>query len=297
LEEVLTIGREANLPVHVSHLKAFGPSNWGKAADEIAMLAAARGKGQAVTADQYPYVASSTSISAELIPPQFREGTPEDFQSRLRDAEQGPRIREAIQRRIDDLRAGPNTRIARYAIRPEWQGLTLEAIARKEKKTVLEIVLLIQRNGGAQIVNFSMSEEDVRLIMRQPFVATASDGSSQTPGDSVPHPRSYGCFARKIGRYVIEDGVLPIETALRSASGLPADVLRLPQRGYLKPGYFADIVVFDPKTYRDRASFEKPHQYAVGVRYLFINGVLAVSNGKHTGSLPGRALRHQSATP
>jgi N-acyl-D-amino-acid deacylase len=157
----------------------------------------------------------------------------------------------------------------------------------------LEIVLEIERNGGAQMVNFGMSEEDVRLIMKQPFVATASDGSSQLlTANTVPHPRSYGCFARKIGYYSLTEKVLPLEQAIRSASGLPADILRLKARGYLKAGQAADIVVFDPKTYRDRATFDKPHQYATGVRFLFVNGKAAIDDGKDTGALAGKPLRH-----
>ncbi len=295
IDEVLTIGREANLPVHISHLKVFGPKNWGKAADEIALIEQARSKRQAVTADQYPYTASSTALAAELVPPQFREGGLKEFVARLADREQGPRVRQAIQQKLADLKAAQSARIAYYQPKPAWQGKTLEKIASQEKKSVLEIVLEILVHGGAQIVNFSMSEEDVRLIMKQPFVATASDGSSQVPSNNtVPHPRSYGCFPRKIGRYALEDGLFTPEFAIRSASGLPADILKLPKRGYLKPGYYADVVVFDPQTYRDQATFEKPHQYAHGVRYLFVNGVPAIEDGKYTKALAGRVLRHRN---
>ena len=173
IDEAITIGREAGLPVHISHLKAFGPRTWGKAADEIALIKAARNRGQVVTADQYPYRASSTQIVPELVPPQFRSGGDVEFLARLNDPEQGPRIRQAIQQRIDDLNAGSAIRIARFAFQPRWQGMTLEAIAAKTKKPVLEVVLDIIRHGGAQIVDFSMNEEDVRAIMKQPFVATA----------------------------------------------------------------------------------------------------------------------------
>jgi N-acyl-D-aspartate/D-glutamate deacylase len=294
IEEVLTVGREAKLPVHISHLKASGRKAWGKAADEIALIEQARAGGQIVTADQYPYTASSTSLSATLVPPQFREGSSADFLARLDDAEQGPRIRKAIETNLDDREAGKAIRIARYLTKPTWNGKSLDVLAAGEKKTPLEIVLEIERHGGAQIVNFSMSEEDVRLIMKQPFVATASDGSSQVIGNTVPHPRSYGCFAREIGRYAIAEKIITLEHAIRSASGLPADILKLPERGYLKPGYIADIVVFDPKTYIDRATFDKPHQYATGVRYLLVNGRLAIEEGKYTGALAGRVLRHKS---
>jgi N-acyl-D-aspartate/D-glutamate deacylase len=274
-------------------MKASGRKAWGLAADEIALVEQARAKGQVISADQYPYAASSTSLAATLIPPQFREGTHKDFLARLDDAEQGPRICKAIAEQIEGRQAAQSLRIARYASKPVWQGKNLDTIARDENKSQLEIVLEIERNGGAQIVNFGMSEEDVRLIMRQSFVATASDGSSQVPSDTVPHPRSYGCFPRKIGRYAIAEKVISLEMALRSASGLPADILRLPQRGYLKPGYYADVVVFDPEKFRDQATYDKPHQYATGVRFLFVNGKMAVSEGKYTDALAGKVLRHQ----
>jgi N-acyl-D-aspartate/D-glutamate deacylase len=292
IEEALTIGREAKLPVHISHLKASGRKAWGKAADEIALIQEARARGQKATADQYPYTASSTSLSATLVPPQFREGTSSDFLARLEDADEGPRIRRAIEANLNDREGGKALRIARYIPKPAWNGKSIDLLAAAEKKTPLEIVLEIERHGGAQIVNFGMSEEDVRLIMKQPFVATASDGSSQAFGNTVPHPRSYGCFARKIGRYAIAEKIITLEHAIRSASGLPADILKLSQRGYLKPGYFADLVVFDPKSFIDRATFEKPHQYATGVRYLLVNGKLAIDEGKYTGALAGRVLRH-----
>src|SRR5262249_26445339 len=147
-------------------------------------------------------------------------------------------------------------------------------------------------HGGAPIVNFGMNEEEGRLIMKQTFVATASDGSSQFPNDTGPHPRSYGCFSRKNGHYAIEEKLITVDQAIRSASGLPADILRLPKRGYVKPGYYADVVVFAPETFRDRATYDKPHQYATGVRYLFINGKTVIEGSKYKGVLAGKALRH-----
>ncbi|MHB1421718.1 MAG: N-acyl-D-amino-acid deacylase family protein [Gemmataceae bacterium] len=295
IDEALTIGRAAGLPVHISHLKASGRRAWGRAADEIALIEKARKSGQAVSADQYPYVASSTSLKATLIPISFREGSDKEYRARLSDAEQLARLRPFLERGIQSHLDGKDIRIARYAPKPAWQGKDLAAIAASEQKPAADIVLEIERNDGAQIVIFSMNEEDVRLIMRQPFVATASDGASMLPSsDTVPHPRSYGCFPRKIGRYAIEDKILPLEQAIRSASGLPADILLLPERGYLKANYFADLVVFDPQTFRDTATFDKPHQYATGVRYLFVNGQLAIDDGKFTDVLAGKVLRHQS---
>jgi N-acyl-D-aspartate/D-glutamate deacylase len=293
LDEAITIGRKAKLPVHISHLKASGRKAWGKAADEISLIEKARKDGVMVTADQYPYVASSTSLAATVVPPRFREGAEKEYQARFDDKEKGPLLRQAIAEEIEACRSGQAIRIARYNPKPAWQGKDLAAIAKQENKPVLDIVLDIEKNGGAQIVHFSMSDEDVRLIMKQPFVATASDGSSQDPkSNTIPHPRSYGCFARKIGYFAIEEKLIPIEQAIRSATGLPADILRLPQRGYLKKDYYADIVVLDPKTFRDKATFDNPHQLATGVRFLFVNGKLVIEDGKYQGVLAGIALRH-----
>jgi N-acyl-D-aspartate/D-glutamate deacylase len=293
IEEALRIGREAKLPVHISHLKASGRLAHGKSGDIIALIEQARRNGQVVTADQYPYSASSTSLRATVVPGRFREGSQEDFLKRLNDEEQGKKLRSAIEDDLKRMRDGADLRIARYTPKPQWQGKDIAAIAAKEGRTPLDVVVEIERNGGAQIVHFSMNDDDVRLIMKQTFVATASDGASMLPGATFPHPRSYGCFPRKIGRFAIEDKVLPVEQAIRSASGLPADILRLTDRGYLKKDAFADVVVFDPKTFRDTATFDKPHQYATGVRWLFVNGQAAIADGKDTDVLAGKPLRHQ----
>jgi N-acyl-D-aspartate/D-glutamate deacylase len=267
------------------------------AAEEIALIDKARKSGQIVSADQYPYIASSTSLKATLIPTSFREGSEKEYVARLNDTDQLARLRPHLERNLERSQGGKDIRVARYAPKPAWQGKDLAAIAALEQKPAAEIVVDIERHGGAQVVIFSMSEEDVRLIMRQPFVATASDGASMLPSfDTVPHPRSYGCFPRKIGRYAIEDKVITLEHAIRSASGLPADILHLPERGYLKAGYFADVVIFDPKTFRDSATFDKPHQYATGVRFLFVNGQLVIDDGKFTDVLAGKVLRHASKT-
>jgi N-acyl-D-aspartate/D-glutamate deacylase len=294
-DEAIRIGREAGLPVHISHMKASGKSVWGKSADQIALVERARKAGQVVTADQYPYVASSTSLSATVIPARYREGSREDFQARLKDPDVGPKVRKAIESALAARDGGKSVRIASYPPKPAWRGKDLDAIAKAEGRPALEIVLEIEQNGGAGVVSFGMSEEDVRLIMKQPWVATASDGGSMVPTpDTVPHPRSYGCFPRKIGRYALDDKVVTLEHALRSASGLPADVLKLPERGYLKAGWYADVVAFDPATFRDSATFDEPHQYAPGVRYLFVNGKLVIAEGKYDGALAGKVLRHVS---
>jgi N-acyl-D-amino-acid deacylase len=295
LAEILEIARQAGIRVHISHIKVSGRRAWGKAADMIATLRKAREDGIEVTADQYPYIASSTSLTATVIPALYREGSTKDLIDRLDDKDVGPRLKAAIADRLEGLVGGKAVRIARYTPNTKWQGKDLVAIAREENKTALDIAIEITRNGGAQIVNFSMNEEEMRLFMKEPYVATASDGSSMLPGSTVPHPRSYGTFPRKIGRYALEDKIITLEQAIRSASGLPADILKLSDRGYLKPGHFADIVVFDPKTFRDTATFDKPHQYATGIRHLFVNGQQAIVDGRFTGTLAGQVLRHKSA--
>jgi len=294
IEELLTIGRDGGLPVHISHIKSTGRANWGKAADAIALIEQARMKGQAVTADQYPYAASSTSLSATIVPTVYREGSAADFVKRFDDPEVGPKLRDALKKALDNKRDGADIKIAYFERNTAWNGKSIADLAKQENKPALDIAVEILRKGGAQIVNFGMSEEDVRLFMKQPWVATASDGSSKVPLPSatdVPHPRTYGTFPRKIGRYCLEDKQLPLEQAIRSASGLPADILRLPERGYLKAGYFADVVVFDPATFRDVATYDKPHQYSTGVRHLLVNGKFAISDGKSTTTLAGRVLR------
>jgi N-acyl-D-aspartate/D-glutamate deacylase len=295
VNEVLKIARDAKIPVHISHIKASGRRAWGKSSEAIALIEQARAAGLAVTADQYPYVASSTSLAATVIPTQFREGSKSDYQARLADAEQRARIRNGVEQALEGRQGGRSIQIARYAPNPAWQGKNLEQIAELEKKPAVDLVLEIEEKGGAAIVNFGMSEDDVRLYMGRPWVATASDGSGQVPGNTVPHPRSYGCFPRKIGFYALKEKALPLEQSLRSCNGLPAEILHLPERGYLKAGYIADVVVFDPQAFIDKATYDKPHQYAAGVKYLFVNGVLAIDNEKFQGKLAGKVLRHEEA--
>jgi N-acyl-D-aspartate/D-glutamate deacylase len=292
IQEAIAIGKEAGLPAHVSHIKCSSRRMWGKSGDAIALIEAARAAGQVVTADQYPYTASSTSLRAMVVPTQYREGSSQQFRDRLADPEFGPKIRNAIERELAERDGGKSLRVCSCSSHPTYAGKDLAAIAAQQNKPAVDIVIEIEKGGGAQMVSFGMSEEDVRIFMRKPWVATASDGTSKVPGRDVPHPRSYGTFARKIGLYSIAEEVLPLAHAIRSCSGLPADIIHLPQRGYLKPDYFADVVVFDPKTYRDTATYDQPHQFAVGVKWVYVNGKAAIAEGKPTAALAGRALRH-----
>lgn len=293
LDEILKIGKEAKLPVHVSHIKVSGKANWGLAPDAIHKLRDARAAGQEVTADQYPYPASSTSLAAMVIPDELRDW--KKLKAALDDPERSDKVREQISKKIGDRSGAERLVIANFSPERSWQGKSLAAIAAETSRTPLEVALDIMSRGGAQAISFGMNEDEVRLFMREPFVATASDGSAMSLDSSAqPHPRSFGCFSRKIGFYAIEGKVLPLAQAIRSASGLPADILGLSERGYLKEGYFADVVVFDPKTFRDQATFTKPLVWSTGVKLLFVNGEIAVENAKPTEKLAGRAIRHSA---
>ena len=294
VSEALQIGREAALPVHVSHFKSSGRSNWGLVRRAVQKIQAARDAGQIVTADQYPYIASSTSLDASLLPAWARAGGRKELLKRLTDTKTGPQIRKHVERSLEDRNGGESIRIARYSPQPEWAGKSLQRIAESEGKSPVDLAFQIFRGGGAQIVNFSMSEEDVRHVMAVDWVATASDGGAYLPGADRPHPRNYGTFPRKIRHYALDEKVISPGRAIRSATSLPAEILGLPDRGRLKAGLYADIVVFDPGTIRDRATFSDPHQYSDGIRFVFVNGTPAVVEGMPTGTLAGRPLRHRS---
>lgn len=294
VQEALDIGAQSGAVVHVSHFKSSGEENWGKLRLAIDLIEQARGRGVRVTADQYPYTASSTSLEATVIPTWARSGGDKELLRRLDDPTDGPNIRDGITTSLKTKRDGAAIYIARYAKDAAYIGKNVAEIAALRQLPATDVVLEIVRNGGAAVVNFSMDEEDVRQAMQLPWVATASDGRSYLPGGDRPHPRSYGTFPRKIGRYALKEGVLPVEQAIRSASGLPAEILGLPERGLLQVGHFADVVVLDPQTYIDAATYDDPHRYTEGTRYVFVNGVPAVHQGTPTGSLAGRALRHVS---
>lgn len=289
--EAMAIGQKANLPVHISHFKSSGRDAWGLVRVAAKLIEDARKKGQRVTADQYPYIASSTSLDATVIPAWAREGGRKELIKRLDDDEVGPRIRATMQSSLARKNDGQAIMIARCSYQPKWIGMSVFEIAKQIEKTPLEVSELIARNGGAAIVNFSMSEEDVRHIMQIPWVATASDGRAYLPGPDQPHPRNYGTFPRKLGFYSVRQNVLPLEKAIRSATSLPAEILGLTDRGTLKPGYFADVMVFCSKELIDEAKFKDPHRYSSGLRFVFVNGKPALYRGHVTGALAGRALR------
>jgi N-acyl-D-amino-acid deacylase len=254
------------------------------------MIEAARAAGQIVTADQYPYIASSTSLEAMLLPEWAREGSREEVSKRLADAEQLVKMRPYIEK---SLMERPHIRIVDYEPNPKLVGKALHELAAEQNRPQLDIAVELMREGNPSAINFGMSEDDVRFVMQLPWVATASDGSVKLASGEMVHPRSFGTFPRKIGLYAVREKVLPVEQAVRSATGLPADILGLKERGYLKPNYFADVTAFKPDAIIDQATFDKPFEPPAGIPWVIVNGKVAVNNGEPTHSLSGKALRHE----
>ncbi len=293
--EAIRIGRESGAPVHISHFKSMQIPNWGRIRDAAALIEKARAEGLRITADQYPYTANSFSLVDATLPAaeiQWCKRT--DLAKRMASE---PEFSALVRRVIaDQLARTEKIVIAASKKFPGYVGKSLKEIAAEEKIDRVDLVLKIVAEEAPQIVSHSMSEDDVRWAMGLPWVATASDGAARALNPNEHHhPRNFGTFARKIGRYAIQDKVLSLPQAIRSATGLPADIFGLSERGYLRAGYHADIVVFDPAAYRDQATFDKPQEYATGVRYVFLAGHAAVDDGKPSEKLFGRALRHRSA--
>lgn len=291
VDEALDIGQKAGLPVHISHFKSSGKDSWGLVRTAVQVIEQHRAAGRIVTADQYPYTASNTSLTATLVPAWARSGGTAKLLERLEDPQVAPKIFAAIDRKLIELDDGQRLQLARFPSEPSWAGKRLLEIANQRQVSSREMALYIIRNGGASVVNHSINEADVRFVMQLPWVACASDGSGKLPGPTVPHPRSYGTFSRRIGHYARDEKVTDLATAIRSCTGLPADILGLQDRGYLRVGLAADIAVFDAQRFSDQATFTDPHQHSTGLVHLLVNGRLAVNRGRLTGSLVGRALR------
>lgn len=293
LEEFLDIVRQSGASGEVYHFKASGKANWAKGEQAIARIERARAEGLRVTADVYPYAASSTGLTYAL-PAWVLEGEPEERYLRLAD----PAIRARV---IPEMTLIPPGDLMLVSFRNpalrRYVGKTLAEVAaeRGTSPEVTALDLLVEDRSRIGTVRFTMSEENVRRNVALPWVAFGSDGGSIAPEppftNSQPHPRTYGTFARVLGRYVREEKLLSLAEAVRRMTAFPAENLKLDRRGRLAPGYFADLVVFDPDTIADRATFESPHQLAVGVEQLFVNGAAVIRDGVHTGAKPGRAVR------
>jgi N-acyl-D-amino-acid deacylase len=292
VEEAIQIGTSAKLPTHISHFKASGKDSWGTLHLAAKIIEEARLKGKKVTADQYPYAASSTSLEATLLPSWSRAGGRPALKKRLADPATAARIRKEV---ADDLKNKNRIQIASHDARPEWIGKSLDEIAKAESMEVVDVVMMIEKHGGASIVNFGMLEDDVRLAMKLPWVATASDGSAKAASADSPHPRSFGTFPRKIGRYAIAEQVLSLEAAIRSATSLPAEILGLEDRGQLREGMIADITIFDSSHFRDQATYENPYLPTMGLKHVLIHGEFAVYEGVPTGALRGRSIRKKNS--
>jgi len=292
--EAIQIGQRAGLPVQIAHFKAGKPENWSLLPQALALLDDARTRGLDVAADRYPYVASSTGLSAQL-PHWAHDGGRTVLLERL----QLPDVRQRI---LADLAArSPHWDkivITHSPNCPEFEGLNVAEIAAQRGADPAETALDILLVGEARVsvVHFGMSEENLRAVLRHPAVMIGSDGSARIPegplGEGKAHPRSYGTFPRVLGKYVREEGVLSLPEAVRKMSGLPAERLGLSDRGRLAKGMKADVTLFNPETVRDRATFIEPYQYPAGIAYVFVNGQAVVTPQGHSGALPGEILAH-----
>jgi N-acyl-D-amino-acid deacylase len=306
IDEVLTIAREAHTRAEIYHLKAAGTDNWPKLDQAIAKIETARREGLEITADMYTYTAGSTGLDAAM-PPWVQEGGYDEWAKRLR----APKLRARVRREMSTptdawenlmLASGANgegTLLVGFknpALRVN-AGKTLADVAKARGTSIQDTAmdLVIEDGSRVQVVYFMMSEDNVRKEIRLPWLSFGSDASSMAPEgvflNTSTHPRAYGNFARLLGKYVRDEQVIPLEEAIRKLTSLPADTLRLTQRGRLLPGYFADVVIFDPKTIADRSTCEKPHQLATGVQQVWVNGVQVLKDGAATGATPGQVVR------
>lgn len=298
VEEAIAIGKQAGMPVHFAHLKALGVDVHGQAGAVIAAIDAARKVGIDVTADQYPWLASGSNLDASLLPRWAVDGGGAALLKRLDDPAALARIRSEMQ---DNLRRrGGASALLLIAEGFPWSGKTLAEVADEWKLDSRDAALRIiresieakirgQTGGGTAVASFNMAQADVDLLMQQPWMVTSSDGSDG-------HPRMFATFPEKYVRYVRERKVISLPTFIRQSTGRTADIYKLDQRGYLRPGYFADVVVLDPAGYAPRADYVRPRELSVGVKKLFVNGALAVDDSRATGNAAGRALLRPTPT-
>ena len=304
LDELLQIAREANIPAEVYHIKAAGQNNWPKVDEFLSRIEAAQKEGLNIRANMYTYTAAGTGLDA-CLPPWTEDGGYPALFKRLRDPATREKIKAEVKIDSDKwenlyLAAGSPEKILLVGFKSEklkpLTGKTLAEVAKMRGKDPIDTAMDLIAKDESRIgtIYYVMSEENVKKELSKPWIAFGSDEASQAPEGpflkSNPHPRAYGNFARVLGKYCRDEKVLPMPDAIHRLSGLPATNLGLDHRGFLKEGMFADVVVFDPATVTDHATFEKPHQYATGVKHVFVNGVQVIKDGEHTGAKPGRAL-------
>jgi N-acyl-D-amino-acid deacylase len=299
--EALEVGEAAQCPVQISHLKVDSPANWGASAKALAQIDAARKKGMAVNADQYAYSAASSSLGIRF-PSWVLEGGQEAINARLGDEETWARIRKEMRGLIRErgLEEYDFAVVASYRPDPSRNGMSIKDIAMRDTKrddleAQLEVMREMLRAGGASMVYHFMGEDDIARIMRHPYVSLASDSSLNRMNEGVPHPRGYGNNARVLGLYVRERKIISLEEAVRKMSSLPAQHFAFANRGVIAEGRAADIVIFDPATVSDPATYEKPHQFATSFTHVLVNGIAVIQDGQTTGARPGRVLRGRAA--
>jgi len=298
VRETIAIGEEGRLPTQLTHHKMIGRAAWGRSVETLRLVEEARGRGVDATIDQYPYTASSTALAAALFPAWALEGGAEAVKKRIASPDERARIREVVVEKIRNERGGGDARnigIAACGFDPSLEGKSLAQIAsgRGLEPTVenaADLAIEIVERGGASGIFHAISEEDVARILASPFTMVASDGEIPVFGRGAPHPRSYGTFARVLAVYVREKRLLTLEEAVRKMTSFPAARLALRDRGLVRPGIKADLVVFDPETVRDRATYEQPHRYAEGVSLVLVNGQVVLDEGGMTDARPGRVL-------
>jgi N-acyl-D-amino-acid deacylase len=301
VRDTIAIGERGGLPTQVTHHKIIGKVNWGKSVDTLRLVDEARARGVDVTIDQYPYTASSTSIQGGLVPQWAQEGGRDQILKQLRDETFRGKVLAAIASSIENDRGGgdpANVVLAACAWDPSLAGKSLAQVLRDRGRPVTipraaELVVEIVEKGGCSAIYHAINEEDLVRIMQHPATMVASDAAPGIPtfGKAVPHPRAYGTFARVLGLYVREKHVLTLEQAVRKMSSFPAQRIGMRDRGLIRPGLKADVVVFNAATIIDRATFEKPHQYAEGVSAVIVNGQVTLKDGRMTGSRSGRIVR------
>src|ERR1700720_2437950 len=304
LDELIRISREAGIPAEVYHIKAAGQQNWPKIDSLLSRIEAARKEGLKITANMYTYTAAGTGLDA-CLPPWTEDGGYPALFKRLRDPATRAKITAEVKIDTDKwenlyLAAGSPDKILLAGFKSEklkpLTGKSLAEVAKIRGKDPIETImdLIAEDESRIDSIYFLMSEENVKKEISKPWISFGSDEASQAPEGvflkSNPHPRAYGNFARVLGKYCRDEKVITLPEAIRRLSAQPAQNLELDHRGMLKEGMFADVVVFDPKTITDHATFDKPHQYATGMKYVFVNGVQVIKDGEHTGAKPGRAL-------
>ena len=285
IKETIRIGREAKIPVHISHIKALGPEVWGQSKQAVELIKKARAEGVDVSASQYPYDASGTSLQASLVPRWAEVGGRAELLKRIDDPQIRPRLLTEMQ---DNLkrRGGADSLLITSARNSQLIGKRLSALAVEMKQPPVETALELIKQGNVGVASFNMNEKDIKRFMKQKFVMTCSDGSAG-------HPRKYGTFPRKLREYVYNQRLISLSFTVRNSSALTAEWFRIPERGLIREGYFADVIVFDPQTVSDRSTYEQPELLATGMKFVIVNGKLAVDEGTFTGILAGRALRKQ----